>query len=532
MLDAGRPLPRLHTAARRQAKDELLAAATSFFSRFGIRFKWALMRDIRPWRADDISAFLTWILLGHVVWIVVGTTGFMSVAALAANTVFAQESLATALGNYVSKGTGLTIVFENAIVPKWKDGTISFRNVFVSRRPGRGRDAKGGKNVTKGSSSVAAAAAAAAAQSQANEGDGEEEDDGNYTQFDLTIDSVDITLSFTRWMNGKGLVRDVSVSGMRGVVDRTHVHWSDELLAMDPKSFRHTHHTGDFELESFQMKDMLVTILQPAGFRPFTMSVFQCDLPRLRKQWMMYDLLSANSMSGSYDNSLFTLHPRQLFSTSAGEPSRRIGGKKIVTKSNRIRIDAMNIDHLNRGVEGPFGWITSGNVDFIIDMVLPEEVEDLDFGQVVSEIVENIEQQVDPAPQPVVEESEPTPLVSMDIRIQLNDVKAAVPLFTDDLSYTNYALIRPIVAYLNRKHTYIPLKCRVVKSLPAWDGSWTLWDSGLMDDVSAEVYDAFAQSVTDDQARRRRIKKIGLWSLQLGAQLLMLALPTGAAVAL
>ena len=48
------------------------------------------------------------------------------------------------------------------------------------------------------------------------------DDDGNYTQFDVSVDNVNVTLSFARWLNGKGLLRDVEMKGIRGVVDRTH----------------------------------------------------------------------------------------------------------------------------------------------------------------------------------------------------------------------------------------------------------------------------------------------------------------------
>ena len=40
----------------------------------------------------------------------------------------------------------------------------------------------------------------------------------NYTMFDINIDEVDVTLSFMRWLDGKGLVKDASVKGVRGVV--------------------------------------------------------------------------------------------------------------------------------------------------------------------------------------------------------------------------------------------------------------------------------------------------------------------------
>lgn len=82
----------------------------------------------------------------------------------------------------------------------------------------------------------------------------------------------------------------------------------------------------------------------------------------------------------------------------------------------------------------------------------------------------------------------------MDLRIHLNDIRAAVPIFTKDLSYVNNALVRPIVAYMNSRHTFIPINCRVVKRAGEFDGSWTIFDSGLMDDLSAEVRTATPQS--------------------------------------
>ena len=68
------------------------------------------------------------------------------------------ETLARWVGNYLTKSSGIRVVFESAIVPKWKDGVITFKNVFVSRRPGQGAG-----DVVKGSSKTAAATAAAAA---------------------------------------------------------------------------------------------------------------------------------------------------------------------------------------------------------------------------------------------------------------------------------------------------------------------------------------------------------------------------------
>lgn len=83
-------LPHLPKMPHRPTKEELLAAATGFWSRLKIRFKWFSIRSARPWNVDDWSAFVSWFVLGHIVWILVGTTTFVSLLILAINTVVAQ----------------------------------------------------------------------------------------------------------------------------------------------------------------------------------------------------------------------------------------------------------------------------------------------------------------------------------------------------------------------------------------------------------------------------------------------------------
>lgn len=565
-------LPHLPHLPHRPTKEELLAAASGFWSRLKVRFKWFSIRSMRPWNADEWGAFVSFFLFGHLVWILVGTTTFFSLIILFINTVFAQETLAKWIGDYLTQSAGLTVVFESAIVPKWGDGVITFRNVFVSRRPGQLKS-----SVKKGSSGAAAEAAAAklaAAQ--------DEEDDGNYTQFDVTIDTVNVALSFLKWWNGKGLLKDVEIKGVRGVVDRTSVVWGNEDL--NPLDFRHEHNPGDFELDYFKMEDLLVTVHQPGGFRPFSVSIFSCELPQLRKQWLFYDFLSASHMSGSFDGSLFTIHPRQIHGVSSADNGRHqqeeFGSPSAWKKFSRLRIDGLKIDHLNRGVEGPFGWIYEGNVDIVADVMFPSDPEE-GLGKVVAEFYDKMEEAVTsnrylkildgnisptsridneddtqyngptlesgPIPDsasvidltghhdelptseqhfpplitpatpkaPVPIEETPSYLV-MDLRIHLNDVRAAVPLFNNQhMSYVNQALVRPIVAYINAKRTYIPISCRIVKRLTDFDGSWTIWDCGLMDDMGAEVYSAFARNVEDQQSRVRRFKRVGLWTVSL-----------------
>ena len=546
-------LPHLH----RPTKEELLSAATGFWHRLSLRFKWFSIRSGRPFNSEEIFAFISWIFWGHVLWLVIGTTTFVSLAIFAVNTVFAQETLAGWVGNYLTKSSGVKVVFESAVVPKWKSGVITFNNVFVSRRPGKSRQ----RAVSKGSSTEAAAAAASQLERSRDEVDAEE--DTNYTQFDVTIDTVNVTLSFTKWFNGKGLLADVEVHGVRGVLDRTSVHSTGEYV--DPKSYRHEHNTGDFEIDDFKMSDVLLTVYQPNNFRPFTASVFSCELPRLRKQWLFYDFLSATTMSGSFDDSLFTIHPVQAHGHTgvANSGVASLGDPNQWKKQSRLRIDGLNIDHLNRGVEGPFSWITEGNVDIVADLTIPHD-EDESIAKVIGDFYDRMEATVshvqtpfhkDPLRDPnIIDNREgyaatysvpaaasPTQIESataaanespeansrfliLDIRCHLNDVRATIPLFTKDLSYVNNALVRPIVAFINSKRAFIPVHCRVVKRQSEFDGSWTIFDSGLLDDLSRETYEAFSRDIADGERRGRRLKKVGLWTLQVAAQALFLGL--------
>lgn len=460
------------------------------------------------------------------------------------------ETLAKWVGDYLTQSAGVTVVFESAIVPKWKNGVIAFRNVYISRRPGQVES-----SVSKGSSD-AAAVAAAGRQVQAATSAGMV-DDGNYTQFDVTIANVNVTLSFINWWNGRGPLKDVEVNGVRGVVDRTSVRWPQEQV--DPLSYRHHHEPGDFEIESFKLEDLLLTIHQPNEFRPFSVSIYSCELPQLRKQWLFYDFLSASHMSGSYDGSLFTIHPRQVHGIASSLDRTGAEEPHACKRFSRLRIDGLKIDHLNRGVEGPFGWIYEGNVDIVADVMFPAD-NDEGITKVMADFYDQLEEAVitnrarllrntanaapallragyisevsGPAPesQPADEKDgesfneEDRRYLVMDMRIHLNDVKAAVPLFTRDMSYVNQALVRPIVAYINAKKTYIPIACHIIKRVGDFDGSWTVFDCGLMSDASAETYEAFAKDVEDQQSRVRRFKKVGFWTLSLAVHALFMGM--------
>ncbi|KAJ7267582.1 mitochondrial distribution and morphology proteins-domain-containing protein [Mycena haematopus] len=526
---------------RRPSRDDFLKVATGFWARARIRFKWFTIKSFRPFNADDISAFITWFVMSQTLWIFVGTTTFFSVIFATANSLSLQQYIARGISDYLTAETGVTVIFESAIVPKWKDSRISFKNVFISRRPqsaplpprqldkesfaGSGYDISGHPAYHRLSD-----------DDDDTLSNGEIDEDTNYTMFDLNVDSIDVTLSLWRWLDGKGLIQDAVIKGLNylhsNCTDRRSVYW-DPDNPLDPASFRHVARTGDFELESLQLEDVLLTVYQPDGFRPYTASIFQADIKTFRKRWIFYDFLCAENIVGQFDNCLWSLHkPQSIGRTTEMDLKDGDWGRM-----SRIRIDGVNIDHVQRGTttEGPISWITSGKVDAVLDIKFPRDPTDASqfkavLGEIADAIFDPIMERIPaqrglakpPLQAPAVEGEkteiapDDPPRLIIDIDLRFRDLKAAVPLFTNDLSYVNYALVRPIVSFMNANRTLVPIRCRVVKDVADFDGSWTMWESGLMDEVSLQVYDAMAYHVTQANMNRR-LKTVSLWSLQMTA---------------
>jgi len=135
------------------------------------------------------------------------------------------------LSTYLTSETGVSIIFESAIVPKWKDSRISFKNVYISRRPSSLSDPPPKINID---GQLAAVGYDVSNHPTYHRVDDESEDvshidndeqidvGANWSTFDLTVDSIDVTLSLRRWFAGKGLVEDAVVKGVRGVLGDSH----------------------------------------------------------------------------------------------------------------------------------------------------------------------------------------------------------------------------------------------------------------------------------------------------------------------
>lgn len=137
----------------------------------------------------------------------------------------ATENIARAISSYLTSETGVTVAFESAIVPKWKDSRISFKNVYISRRPAGAYASR-----TQVRDGIHKATARLDVGNHPAYHDYSEDDEAdevfpehppeepNYSLFDLDVDSIDVTFSLWRWLDGKGLIKDATVKGVRGVL--------------------------------------------------------------------------------------------------------------------------------------------------------------------------------------------------------------------------------------------------------------------------------------------------------------------------
>lgn len=161
------------------------------------------------------------------------------------------EWIAYRIGQYLTSATGATVTFDSAIVPNWKEGKITFKNVRISRMPKSERakferktslqdgneynlHTSAGSPITSGAlESVTLLTGSSGPDSDDNPLAGVyfDEDEKNnevlkkWMWFDLKIESIQVTLNLVRWLDGKGLVQDADVQGVRGVVGKYVTRW-------------------------------------------------------------------------------------------------------------------------------------------------------------------------------------------------------------------------------------------------------------------------------------------------------------------
>jgi hypothetical protein len=81
----------------RPSKADLLRLTDSAWERARIRWKWLTIRGFRRFNVDDWGAVFSWVLVGNIGWLVLGTGSFFGMLLLTANTFSLQGAYACAL---------------------------------------------------------------------------------------------------------------------------------------------------------------------------------------------------------------------------------------------------------------------------------------------------------------------------------------------------------------------------------------------------------------------------------------------------
>ncbi|KAJ3276372.1 Mitochondrial distribution and morphology protein 31, mitochondrial precursor [Terramyces sp. JEL0728] len=409
--------------------------------------------------------------------------------------------------------TGYNITFESASVP-WRLGTIRLENVKI----------------------VCNEETWKTLQKKIAYRDGVEYNPGevntNFAYWDATVESIDVTLSLWRWLDGRGVVKDAKIRGIRGVCDRTHITWDNWVPS------RRTPHFGDFELDSLIIEDALVTICNPRQ-RPIALALFNAKLPTFRRQWLLYDWLCADSIVGTLEDCLFSVHKPQTKDLRVQNELR-----SNWSKLSNMKMYGLPISHLNNSAKGPLSWITKGTIDLDLHILVPHTQQDEDlFDKILDEVdglryeaIHKFEAFMSPSdklpeetqkkislremrqyglkysrnePDTEIEETndpllsvKPSSNMIMLGKVKVKDIKANVPIVNESLSYMSSALIRPVVGYLNAN-----------KIMENFNGAWDIYSAGLVDVLSEEMGRAVAGLVNDEQEQAKRLKEFGLWSL-------------------
>lgn len=397
-----------------------------------IRF---LLNRFQPWSSDHRLALASWFAIGTTWWIVAATTTFLSLVIWMIPSDSFQESVAHRVSNYVTQYSGARVSFGRAIQPTWK--SLRFEDVRIVRN---------------------------------------EQTCGvrDSMELDLHIDRLDVRVSLLWLLEGKGLIESCLMAGVRGTVDMRKcwnvydlhgnlIQWKDYTPPPVRDRPRSEWFRGSMHLDRCVVEDVEVWLLQPQPERPLKVIVHHLNSKRLRRQWLLYDLLTS-SIDGSLDHRLFSFRPPMD------------ADRDRMHEQTSFHMDGLNLDIVNAGASaGPLSWITQGRVDVDAVLYFPKHAPETTVG------VEN------------------PGYVDFKVNMNLTQLTASVSLGDANLSYVNAALVQPIVVYLNTNYVSIPMSTSFSVPLSNFDGAWTMYDAGVTDALSEGVAVELAKKVEEQK---------------------------------
>ncbi|GMM32014.1 hypothetical protein DAMA08_047590 [Martiniozyma asiatica (nom. inval.)] len=273
---------------------------------------------------DELSAYISWLLMGNVMLILLATTTSIGIL-LYLTDAYDSNLKSKIFERVLFLDNNLTVDFSH---PKfsiiWENGKIKIKNVKIKSS------------------------------------------DTDFLIYNLKFDQINLTLSLSKWLHGKGLINDVDINGMEGDVYINNSATMELEAEMD-NSLHENYEFGNFKITHSKLNFQNENLLQ----HPLELCLFNCELDRIRRDWIVYDFLDANTMFGSLGGSLFTLHRRQRqlnnFTNVDGKEKA-----KLWNKISRLRIDTLDLSFLN-SPNGKFNFIESGQAEVVFDIMFPDD---------------------------------------------------------------------------------------------------------------------------------------------------------------
>ncbi|KAI5910147.1 Mitochondrial distribution and morphology protein 32 [Candida parapsilosis] len=478
-------------------KATLLAQANSRLSKLWINIKWPLVRDNKTSKLDISSAFISGMIMGNLLWIILGTTtfGLMVMYSLhyldnivgsdkektPRHSIFGYIS-----GSILSHGLGVNLQFEKGSLPEFKDGKLKLKNVTITSK-----------------------------------------DDAEY-KVNAKAESMNVTLSFNKWYEGNGLVYDLELYGLNAKVSKD----------TEPKqaSKKYFNVDKDYLLEHVKIYDSLIEVVDANDGEPMRINIFNCDLPKVRGDQLVLDFFNANNASGAINNSLFTIHKRQSLDLQSNPDDKLI----------RFKLDAIDLGNIARAnSRSKFNWIVNGKAEVIADITLPKDKEsEQSVGEAIGKLFKNISSMnaytengqeesllkdaisaiyhtFKKEPEEVTNES----YVMVNVKVKLWDLQASLPhnlpMSANSTPYVSLSDLRSLIGFVNQEKSPITLKTTIIEKTSELQDIEHLGQTKMFDSIIADMYDDLMSMVKDDE---KRIISTKTWASAIATQLLILGL--------
>lgn len=350
------------------------------------------------------------------------------------------ELMAKKIGEQITKETGININFQT-VKGSWKEGTLKLGNVNIKRDP-------------FDLYSI----------------------DQNVSAILLDIEEISVKISLMWWLQGYGFIQKLHAKNVTGDIYSEHLVWDAKNLRENREKKR-----GDFVIEDLKLNNVSVNLHQVAHKRPLKLQIHSIDCGKVRKQWLLRDLLLSHSAYGIFDGSLFSLTRR---------PS---SGDEV---SNELKIDGLEFDVISEYVTGPLSWIKEGTFDVNVVMT---------FNKFNS--VENLWSYHNTKSGYYIEEKlESFKPIEFDVKMKLNNLRAKAPRSNRHQIHKN--LVNPIVAFINTNYEFIPLNFRILLNEKDFNGAIFPHETEIWEALSAGVTREFINLVKSQKSASNTQKNI------------------------